>query len=162
MIYSFAAQSISDAISINNLLVALFFSRSFSFCCDVDVLWHPHANECIQIKQVSASLQPGTAMNVTLKGNYTKLEGPYKAKLKSYYADSDEPKTRDIESVVSKTIVFFVCKNLESYRRISMNGAYLEQATCNIWDGVQIVLYTFYGFGIMSIDGTTIADYSMR
>lgn len=40
-------------------------------------------------------------MNVTLVGNYTKMEGPYKAKLKSYYADSDEPKTRDIEANVS-------------------------------------------------------------
>ena len=54
------------------------------------------------MKQVSASLQPGTAMNVTLVGNYTKSEGPYKAKLKSYYADSNETKTRDIEAVVSR------------------------------------------------------------
>lgn len=53
------------------------------------------------MKQVSASLQPGTAMNVTLKGNYTRLEAPYKAKLKSYYADSDETRTRDIEAYVS-------------------------------------------------------------
>lgn len=44
-------------------------------------------------------------MNVTLIGNYTKSEGPYKAKLKSYYADSDEPKTRDIEANVSKKLI---------------------------------------------------------
>lgn len=30
------------------------------------------------------------------------MEGPYKAKLKSYYADTDETKTRDIEAIVSK------------------------------------------------------------
>lgn len=80
------------------MLFVLFFFFSLGF----NIFWHPHANECIQIKQVSASLQPGTSMNVTLVGNYTKMEGPYKAKLKSYYADSDEPKTRDIEANVSK------------------------------------------------------------
>lgn len=40
-------------------------------------------------------------MNVTLRANYTKMEGPYKAKLKSYYADTAETRTRDIEGIVS-------------------------------------------------------------
>lgn len=62
------------------------------------------------MEAVSASLLPGTAMNVTLKGNYTKLEAPYKAKLKSYYADSDEPNTRDIEAIVSYHNVAILCR----------------------------------------------------
>lgn len=41
-------------------------------------------------------------MNVTLKANYTKTESQYKAKLKTFYADSDESKTRDIEATVSR------------------------------------------------------------
>lgn len=72
----------------------------------VCILWHPAClthKICIQVKTVSANLEPGTSMNVTLKGNYTKMEGPYKAKLKSYYADSSETKTRDIEGIVSIT-----------------------------------------------------------
>lgn len=100
--------AISTTITIN--ILTFFFFSSFHHCsfsvlsrC-FNILWHPHANQCIQMKQVSASLQPGTAMNVTLVGNYTKSEGPYKAKLKSYYADSNETKTRDIEAVVSREI----------------------------------------------------------
>lgn len=50
---------------------------------------------------MSASLQPGTSMNVTLKGNYMKMDGPYKAKLKTYYEGSDETKIRNIEANVS-------------------------------------------------------------
>lgn len=59
-----------------------------------------------QVRPVSAILEPGTSMNVTLHGNYTKMEGPYKAKLKSYYADTDEIKNRDIEGVVSELFGF--------------------------------------------------------
>lgn len=51
---------------------------------------------------MSTNLLPGTAMNVTLKANYTKTESQYKAKLKTFYADSDESKTRDIEATVSR------------------------------------------------------------
>lgn len=56
------------------------------------------------MKTVSVNLEPGTSVNVTLKGNYTKMEGPYKAKLKSYYADSTETKTRVIEGIVSEIL----------------------------------------------------------
>lgn len=84
------------AFSIN---IWLFIS--FTFMCIATFFCTRMLMNAIQMKQVSASLQPGTAMNVTLKGNYTKMEGPYKAKLKSYYADIDETKTRDIEAVVS-------------------------------------------------------------
>lgn len=62
------------------------------------------------MKTVSANLEPGTSMNVTLHGNYTKMEGPYKAKLKSYYADTTETKTRDIEGLVSVDFFHFVCR----------------------------------------------------
>lgn len=58
--------------------------------------------QCVQVRPVSANLEPGTSMNVTLRGNYTKMEGPYKAKLKSYYADTTETRTRDIEGTVSE------------------------------------------------------------
>lgn len=51
---------------------------------------------------MSASLLPGTSMNVTLKGNYNKMDGPYKAKLKTFYEGNDETKTRGIEANVSK------------------------------------------------------------
>lgn len=54
-----------------------------------------------QTKTVSVSLQPGTALNVTLSGNYTKLEAPYKASLVSFYADSQDSVSRKIEAYVS-------------------------------------------------------------
>lgn len=47
-------------------------------------------------------------MNVTLVGNQTRMEGPYKAKLKSYYADGDETKTRDIDGLVSENFLFLL------------------------------------------------------
>lgn len=63
---------------------------------------------------MSANLEPGTSMNVTLHGNYTKMEGPYKAKLKSYYADTTETKTRDIEGIVSG--LYFFISNFSFFR----------------------------------------------
>lgn len=59
------------------------------------------------MKTVSDNLEPGTARNVTLKANYTRIEAPYKAKLKSYYADNNETKTRDIEATVSESIFYY-------------------------------------------------------
>lgn len=40
-------------------------------------------------------------MTVTLKGNYTRKEAQYKAKLRSFYDDTKDSKTRDIEATVS-------------------------------------------------------------
>lgn len=54
-----------------------------------------------QTKQVSSSLQPGTAMNVTMYGNFTKIEAPYKAVLISYYANTTESMSRRIDAIVS-------------------------------------------------------------
>lgn len=74
-----------------------FYSTRFSFL----VIQLFNAFVYPQVRTVSAVLEPGTSINVTLHGDYTKMEGPYKAKLKSYYADTTETKTRDIEGIVS-------------------------------------------------------------
>lgn len=50
---------------------------------------------------VQSLLQPGTALNVTVWGNYTREEKPYRAKLTTYYKDTNETLTRDVESTVS-------------------------------------------------------------
>lgn len=54
-----------------------------------------------QTKAVSTTLQPGTAINVTLSGNYTRIEAPYKATLVSFYEDTNDSISRRIESIVS-------------------------------------------------------------
>lgn len=46
-------------------------------------------------------LEPGTAINVTLFGNYTEMEAPYTAMLKAYYDDNSDPVSRKINSIVS-------------------------------------------------------------
>lgn len=40
-------------------------------------------------------------MDVTLWGNFTKIEAPYKALLISHYANTSETMSRTIESIVS-------------------------------------------------------------
>lgn len=50
---------------------------------------------------MNTNLQPGTALNVTVYGNDTKIEAPYKAKLIAFYDDSSDNITRHIESTVS-------------------------------------------------------------
>lgn len=55
-----------------------------------------------QTKAVSTTLQPGTAINVTLTGNYTRIEAPYKATLVSFYEDTNDSVSRRIESTVSE------------------------------------------------------------
>lgn len=47
---------------------------------------------------------PGTACNVTVTGDYTKMEGPYEATLTSYYADNSNSTSRTINAVVSTNI----------------------------------------------------------
>lgn len=41
-------------------------------------------------------LLPGTALNVTLWGNYTTNEGPYRANLVTYWADGKKSKKRPV------------------------------------------------------------------
>lgn len=55
----------------------------------------------IETKTVSTNLQPGTAINITIMGEYTKSEGPYTALLKRYFADNDDPISRPINTMVS-------------------------------------------------------------
>lgn len=51
-------------------------------------------------KAVYSKLWPGTAINVTLLGNYVTLEAPYTAKLSAFYYDS-ESVSRKISAEVS-------------------------------------------------------------
>lgn len=70
----------------------------------MDIYWAQKVSEKrLETKTVSTNLQPGTAINVTVTGNYTKTEGPYKALLVSYYADNDNALTREITTIVSKS-----------------------------------------------------------
>jgi hypothetical protein len=55
----------------------------------------------VETKAASIVLQPGTAVNVTIKGNYTKTEAPYTADLVAYFADNSDSVTRKITAMVS-------------------------------------------------------------
>lgn len=48
----------------------------------------------IESKSVSTRLAPGTAINVTLWGNYSTTEGPYKAYIVTYFTDGTKTKKR--------------------------------------------------------------------
>lgn len=54
-----------------------------------------------QTKAINTILQPGTAINVTLLGNYTEMEAPYHANLKAYYDDNSDPSSRRLNGYVS-------------------------------------------------------------
>lgn len=56
----------------------------------------------IETKPVSTNLEAGTAINVTIIGEYVKSEGPYTANLKRYFADNDAPISRPITTMVSE------------------------------------------------------------
>ncbi|XP_067627487.1 protein unzipped [Eurosta solidaginis] len=56
-----------------------------------------------ETKSVHTKLWPGTALNVTLKGNYVTLEAPYSAKLYAYYYGIDESVSRKITAEVRKS-----------------------------------------------------------
>lgn len=56
-----------------------------------------------ETKSVHTKLWPGTAINVTLKGNYVTLEAPYSAKLYAFYAGSEDSVSRKISSEVRKS-----------------------------------------------------------
>ncbi|KAH8401048.1 hypothetical protein KR009_002703 [Drosophila setifemur] len=54
-------------------------------------------------KAVHTKLWPGTAINVTLRGNYVTLEAPYSGKLFAFYYGSDESVSRKISADVRKS-----------------------------------------------------------
>ncbi|XP_070498574.1 protein unzipped [Chironomus tepperi] len=53
-------------------------------------------NHVMQTKGVSTTLQPGTALNISLWGNYTIRDGPYDAQLIIHWADGTKSKKRRI------------------------------------------------------------------
>ncbi|KAM8712254.1 hypothetical protein ACLKA7_012729 [Drosophila subpalustris] len=61
-----------------------------------------HGEKRSENKAVSAKLLPGTAINVTLRGNYVTLDAPYVAKLFAFYHDS-ESVSRKISAEVRKS-----------------------------------------------------------
>lgn len=65
----------------------------------------------MQLHDVKLTLPAGTTVTITLKGNRTRKEAQYKAKLKSYYADTDDSKTRDIEATVSVIFAMIKCRD---------------------------------------------------
>jgi hypothetical protein len=59
-------------------------------------------NTVIDSKSVNTRLLPGTAINVTLYGNYSTSEGPYKAYIVTYFTDGSKSKKRhELFSMVS-------------------------------------------------------------
>ncbi|XP_030375174.1 protein unzipped [Scaptodrosophila lebanonensis] len=62
-----------------------------------------HSEKRYETKSVHTKLWPGTAINVTLRGNYVTLEAPYTAKLFAFYYGSDESVSRKITSEVRKS-----------------------------------------------------------
>lgn len=58
-------------------------------------VWTPVTN--IHTKSVGTRMPAGTAMNVTLWGNYTTIEGPFSAKLKTFWSDNSKPTIRFIK-----------------------------------------------------------------
>ncbi|KAH8298487.1 hypothetical protein KR044_006131 [Drosophila immigrans] len=61
-----------------------------------------HSKEKHENKAVYSKLWPGTAINVTLRGNYVTLDAPYAAKLFAFYYDS-ESVSRNINAEVRKS-----------------------------------------------------------
>lgn len=59
----------------------------------------------LNTKGVGLVLEPGTALNITLWGNYTIKEGPYDANLVIHYADGTKSKKRRI---IVNNVSFFV------------------------------------------------------
>lgn len=70
----------------------------------VDIFWGVELTERkFETKAINTILQPGTAINVTLFGNYTEMEAPYNAMLKAYYDDNSDPATRKLSGyMISK------------------------------------------------------------
>lgn len=68
----------------------------------VEVKWGlKYVEKRSETKSVHTKLWPGTALNVTLKGNYVTLEAPYSAKLYAFYYGIDDSVSRKISAEVS-------------------------------------------------------------
>lgn len=97
------------------------------------------------MKTVSDNLEPGTARNITLKAQYTRIEAPYRAKLKSYYADSNETKTRDIEATVSEflfvLLLFAAQIEMGSYEYVNGFGLLTQTFRNNGYDLIHFNTY---------------------
>ncbi|KAH8354999.1 hypothetical protein KR093_003503 [Drosophila rubida] len=63
-----------------------------------------HSEKRRENKAVYSKLWPGTAINVTLRGNYVTLDAPYAAKLFAFYYDS-ESVSRNINAEVRKSFL---------------------------------------------------------
>ncbi|XP_055853982.1 protein unzipped [Episyrphus balteatus] len=61
------------------------------------------AKKIKETKSVSSNLPPGTAINVTLLGDYVTLEAPYRAKLFAFYQGISESVSRNITAEVRKS-----------------------------------------------------------
>lgn len=74
----------------------------------IEFIWGLEKKDhAVNSKGVGTMLLPGTALNITLWGNYTTNEGPYQAKLVTYWADGSKSKKRHIHvSSVSFKISF--------------------------------------------------------
>ncbi|XP_052843678.1 protein unzipped [Drosophila gunungcola] len=62
-----------------------------------------HTEKRTENKAVHTKLWPGTAINVTLRGNYVTLEAPYSGKLFAFYYGSEESVSRKISAEVRKS-----------------------------------------------------------
>lgn len=73
----------------------------------VEFFWGIQKNDHeVSSKGVGTRLFPGTALNVTLWGNYTTSEGPYRANLVTYWSDGTKSKKKLVQvSNVSKKVV---------------------------------------------------------
>lgn len=73
----------------------------------VEFFWGIQKNDHeVSSKVVGTRLLPGTALNVTLWGNYTTNEGPYEASLVTYWSDGTKSKKKIVKVInVSKKIV---------------------------------------------------------
>uniref|UniRef100_A0A0A1XP79 Protein unzipped n=1 Tax=Zeugodacus cucurbitae TaxID=28588 RepID=A0A0A1XP79_ZEUCU len=69
----------------------------------VEVKWGlKYVEKRSETKSVHTKLWPGTALNVTLKGNYVTLEAPYTAKLYAFYYGIEDSVSRKISADVRK------------------------------------------------------------
>lgn len=87
-------------------------------------------DHAVNSKGVGTRLLPGTALNVTLWGKYTTNEGPYRAKLTTYWADGLTTKKRlEQISTVSLNLVEFQLNQLMTNFLLTDVGANFRRPT---------------------------------
>ncbi|KAH8257643.1 hypothetical protein KR038_004246 [Drosophila bunnanda] len=74
-----------------------------------------HGEKRSENKAVHTKLWPGTAINVTLRGNYVTLEAPYSGKLFAFYYGSDESVSRKISAESQISTYFHYLQVSKSY-----------------------------------------------